>query len=135
MENERNLEHGPAQGKPVGPDEGCTTNGGTSGITSQLAKGQRWTSSRKRDVVLRILRGEPLDGLSRELGVEIYRLEQWRDKALVGLDEGLKSRKGDPLQAELDTAMKRIGELTMENELLWTRVRRPGPLAKRRSGK
>ena len=42
---------------------------------------------------------------------------------------------GDPLKAELDTAMQRIGELTMENELLWVRVRRPGPLAKRRSKK
>ena len=28
-----------------------------------------------------------------------------------------------------------IGELSMENELLWVRVRRPGPLAKRRSKK
>jgi len=51
------------------------------------------------------------------------------------MDEGLKSRIGDPLQAELDSAMKRIGELTMETELLWARVKKPGPLAKRRSKK
>ena len=31
--------------------------------------------------------------------------------------------------------MRRIGELTMQNELLWQRVRKPGPLAKRRSSK
>jgi len=33
---------------------------------------------RKREVVLRLLRGEPLDAVSREVGVEVYRLEQWR---------------------------------------------------------
>ena len=57
-----------------------------------LAPGQRWTAGRKREVVLRILRGESLDTLSRELAVEIYRLEQWRDKALSGMDAGLKDR-------------------------------------------
>lgn len=100
-----------------------------------LGQGQRWTAARKREVVLRIFRGEPLALLSRELGVELYRLEKWRDAALAGMEEALKARNGDPLKAELDTAMQRIGELTMENELLWVRVRRPGPLAKRRSKK
>jgi transposase len=100
-----------------------------------LGQGQRWTAARKREVVLRLFRGEPLDLLSRELGVELYRLEKWRDAALAGMEEALKARNGDPLKAELDTAMQRIGELTMENELLWVRVRRPGPLAKRRSKK
>jgi transposase len=99
------------------------------------AQGQRWTAPRKREVVLRIFRGEPLELLSRELGVELYRLEKWRDAALAGMEEALKARNGDPLKAELDNAMKRLGELTMENELLWARVRRPGPLAKRRSKK
>lgn len=42
---------------------------------------------------------------------------------------------GGPLKAELDNALKRLGKLTMENELLWARVRRPGPLAQRRSKK
>jgi transposase len=32
-----------------------------------------------------MLRGEPIDALSRELGVEVYRLEEWRDKALIGM--------------------------------------------------
>ena len=100
-----------------------------------LGQGQRWTAARKREVVLRIFRGEPLDLVSRELGVELYRLEKWRDAALAGMEEALKARNGDPLKAELDTAMQRIGELTMENELLWVRVRRPAPLAKRRSKK
>jgi hypothetical protein len=110
---------------------------GTPGETGvgPLGQGQRWTAARKREVVHRLFRGAPLDLVSRELGVELYRLEKWRDAALAGMEEALKARNGDPLKAELDTAMQRIGELTMENELLWVRVRRPAPLAKRRSKK
>ena len=104
-------------------------------VTGPLAEGQRWSSARKREVVLRLLRGESVDDLSRELGIEIYRLEQWREKALVGIDESLKQRQNDPIQSELNQAMRRIGELTMENELLWERVRKPCPLAPRRSPK
>src|SRR5664280_113790 len=83
-----------------------------------MGQGQRWTAARKREVVLRLFRGEPLDLLSRELGVELYRLEKWRDAALAGMEGALKARNGDPLKAELDTAMQRIGELTMENDCL-----------------
>jgi len=104
-------------------------------VTGPLAEGQRWSVARKREVVLRLLRGESVDALSRELGVEIYRLEQWRERALSGIDAAMKERQGDPVQAELSQAMRRIGELAMENELLWERVRKPGPLAKRRSSK
>jgi hypothetical protein len=89
--------------------------------------------ARKREVVLRLLRGESLEALSRELGVEPYRLAQWRGKALLGLEGALKAREGDATHAALDAAMQRIEELTMENELLWQRVRKPGPLANRRS--
>jgi transposase len=98
-----------------------------------LAPGQRWSVARKREVVLRLLRGESLETLSRELGVEPYRLAEWREKALLGLEGALKAREANATQAALDAAMQRIGELTMENELLWQRVRKPGPLAKRRS--
>jgi hypothetical protein len=85
-------------------------------------------------VVLRLLRGEPLDSLSRELGVEIYRLEKWREQALAGIDASLMARQSDPLQRELDAALKRIGEMSMELELLHERCRRqePSPLAPRR---
>ncbi len=121
---------------PGGTEGGRRPTGVPPGeVVGALGPGQRWTAARKREVVLRIFRGEPLGLLSRELGVELYRLEKWRDAALAGMEEALKARNGDPLKAELDNAMKRLGELTMENELLWARVRRPGPLAQRRSKK
>jgi hypothetical protein len=88
---------------------------------------------RKQEAVLRLLRGEPVEYLSRELGVEVYRLEAWREKSLSGMELSLKERKGDPLQADLDVAMRRIGELTMQVELLEAKAEKAGPLARRRS--
>jgi len=123
---------------PAGETEGGRRPTGVSpagGTVGPLAQGQRWSVGRKREVVLRMLRGESVEALSRELGIEIYRLDRWREKALNGIDNGLKKRKNDPRQGELNSAMRRIGELTMENELLWKRVKNPGPLAKRRSSK
>ena len=45
-----------------------------------LGPGQRWTAGRKREVVLRLLRGESVQALSRELGVEICRRQQWHEQ-------------------------------------------------------
>jgi uncharacterized protein HemY len=89
--------------------------------------------ARKREVVLRLLRGESGELLSRELGVPIYKLEQWRQKADVALEAALKEREGDAAAGELAAAMQRVGELSMENELLRARLGKPGPLARRRS--
>ncbi len=94
-------------------------------VTAPLGDGQRWSVGHKREVVLRMFRGESVDALSRELSVEIYRLEEWFERAIAGIDGSLKKRKNDPVQSELDQAMRRIGELSMENELLWQRVSRP----------
>jgi len=64
-------------------------------------------------------------------------VKEWRhkrrSKVIQGMETALKAREGDPLAAELDAAMKRIGEITMENELLREKARRAHPLAPRRS--
>ena len=98
-----------------------------------LAPGQRWSVARKREAVLRLLRGESAELLSRELALPIFKLEQWRRKAEAALDGALKEREADLADGQLAAAMQRIGELSMENELLRTRIERPGPLARRRS--
>ena len=94
---------------------GVRADGAAAGAGS-LAPGQRWSASRKRDVVLRLLRGESLEALSREAGVEIYRLEAWRERAMAGLELGLKARHGEPVAEVLDAAKRHIGELSMEIE-------------------
>jgi hypothetical protein len=88
---------------------------------------QRWSKRRKMEVVLRLFRGESLDDVSRDVKVEISRLDAWRNKGLYGLEEAMKEREGDPMQAQLDEVNRRLGELMMECELLREKARRtPG---------
>jgi transposase-like protein len=70
--------------------------------------------------VLRLLRGEPLEELSRELQVEAHRLTAWRDDFLEGGKEALKGQRPDrsPEDRQLRDAERKIGQLTMENEIL-----------------
>jgi hypothetical protein len=56
--------------------------------------------------------------LSRELAFPVYKLAPWRQKADAALDSALKEREADATSIELDAAMKRIGELSMEVERL-----------------
>lgn len=71
--------------------------------------------------------------LSRELGVPVYKLERWLEKAEAALEGALKDREVESGSAELAAALQRIGELSMENELLRAKVERAaGPLARRR---
>ena len=79
------------------------------------------------------MRGESAELLSRELGLPIFKLEQWRRKAEAALEGALKEREADPATGELAAAMRRIGELSMENELLRSRIEGSGPLARGRS--
>lgn len=107
----------------------------TASAPSAAAEVKRWSAGRKKQVVLRLLRGESVDALSRELAVPIYRLEQWRDRALAGMDAGLKERENDPIEKQLDDANRRIGELVMEVEILRKEREARRPLAGRRSSR
>jgi len=125
-------------GDALGGEERGRSPSGTEPNAGGLNEGPlppngRWSVRRKSEVVLRMLSGESVDSLCRELGVEPYRLERWRDKALSGMESGLKEREGDPVTSELDRAKKTIGELTMEVELLRKRCEAKESLRRRRS--
>ena len=95
---------------------------------------RRWHAARKAEAVLRLLHGESLDALSRELALPIARLEAWRQEGLAGLHDGLSARPDtDPVQLRLDDANRRLGELYMENELLRVTAARALPFSARRS--
>ena len=86
--------------------------------------------------VLRLLRGEPLETLSRELGVEAHRLAAWRDDFLEGGKEALKGQRPDRPGDDraLKQAERKVGQLTMENEILRAAAEKRGlsiPPAKR----
>jgi transposase-like protein len=96
----------------------------------------RWSSGRKTEAVLRLFRGEALDALSRELGVTAATLAQWRDQFLAAGQAGVRSRPADARDDELARLRAKIGELTMENELLRERAERAEagrPFGSRRS--
>lgn len=48
------------------------------------------------------------------------------------MDETLRRKEGNPLHAELDNAMRKIGGLSIENELLRKRYEAKESLRKRR---
>ena len=74
-----------------------------------LAPGQCWSAGRKRDVVFRLLRGESLEALSRKLGVEPYRLAEWREKALLAIEGGLDEGRGTGGRVIYDLVSKEPG--------------------------
>jgi hypothetical protein len=76
------------------------------------------TSARKQSAVLRLLHGEPLDMLSRELQVTAADLGEWRDKSLAAGEASLKAQPRDGREAEISRLKSKLGGLTMDNELL-----------------
>lgn len=92
----------------------------------------RFSSPRKTATVLRILRGEDLELVSRELGVTAATVSEWRDDFLAGGQAALKSRPADDRDDEIVRLRSEVGELTMDNELLLQRCRAERPFAPRR---
>jgi hypothetical protein len=120
-------------GAAPGSMEGArSANGGEPGAAAEV---KRWSAGRKKEIALRLLRGEPVDAISRKVAVPIYKLEQWRDRALAGIDAGLKERENDPVERQLDEATRRIGKLVMEVEILQKERRAKRPLVGRRSSR
>ena len=89
----------------------------------------RFSARRKTETVLRLLRGEDLELLSRELGVTAATLSAWRDDFLAGGQAALKSRPADDRDDEIARLRAKVGELTMDNELLLQRCRADHPFA------
>ena len=77
---------------------------------------ERWSVQRKSELVLRLLRGEALDAVSRESQVPAHELESWKRIFLEQGTRGLKTRS-DPEERELTLARAKIGELMMRLEL------------------
>src|SRR4051794_14959463 len=100
-----------------------TTNPGERG---------RFSSQLKTATVLRLLRGEDLELVSRELGVTAATLSSWRDDFLAGGQAALKCRPADDRDDEIARLRAKVGELTMDNELLLQRCRADRPFAPRR---
>ena len=93
------------KGRPSAAAERARRTTGAGAHGGALRPGQRWSAERKREVVLRLVQGESLDALSRELGVELGRLEEWRD--VISLS-GAPRRSGEMEKVFQPSAKLRI---------------------------
>ena len=117
--------------KPEGAPERSPKagEGAVSGVDGKVAK--RFSVQRKMAVVARLLRGEPLELVARETNVSIARLTEWRERALAGAE-----RERDDRDDEIARLKSKVGEITMDNELLYAKIEAlegKRPLAHRRS--
>ena len=114
-----------------------TKRPGESGAAA-LGRGGRMSRQRKSAAVLRLLRGEDLEMVSRGLGVTAATLSGWRDAFLAAGEASLATRPTDGEALESERLKARLGEMLLERELLEAKIaaleaRDPRPLARRRS--
>lgn len=117
----------------TGPAERADHAGGAGPVPEPR---RRMSARRKQDAVIRLLRGEDLELLSRELGVTAAELSSWREAFLAAGEASLKSRPADARDAEIGRLQAKVGELTMATELLEAKIERlegHHPLVRRRS--
>jgi len=84
----------------------------------------RFSARRKREAVLRLLRGEERDLVSRELGVSGSTLSRWRESFLEGGPGALRSRSRDERDERIRELERKLGQVTMDNELLYEKIDR-----------
>jgi hypothetical protein len=104
-----------------GAAEGARRATGEAPGTGRRGKG-RWSAKRKVAVVLELLRGEDLEGVSRKYAVTAATLSAWRDAFLASGEAGLKIREEDLVDENGRRMKSVIAELAMANELLRERI-------------
>ena len=115
-----------------------TTETRADADTVGLGRGGRMSRQRKREAVLRLLRGEELELVSRSLGVTAATLSGWREAFLAAGEARLATRPTNGEALESDRLKARLGEMLLERELLEAKIaaleaRDPRPLPQRRS--
>ena len=100
-----------------------------------LGRGGRMSRQRKMAAVLRLLRGEDLETVSRALGVTAATLSGWRDAFLAAGEAALATKATSGETLESDRLKARLGEALIERDLLQEKIailEANGPLALRR---
>jgi transposase len=100
-----------------------------------LGRAGRMSRQRKRDAVLRLLRGEDLETISRSLGVTAATLTTWRDAFLAAGEGALASRPESGEALERERLKANLGEVMVERDLLHEKIALlecGRPLARRR---
>ena len=107
--------------KPEGAPA-CAQNADAGAPSGGAGPERRFSAQRKLAAVSRLLRGEPLETVARELNITAARLSGWRDRALLAAEAAMKERERDSRDEELLRLRAKLGEMTMANELLEQRI-------------
>jgi transposase len=86
----------------------------------------------------RLMRGESLEALSRDLNLPAHRLSEWRDRVLRAAERARSERERDARDEDIERLKAKVGEITMANEPLYAKIDRleaRRPLVGRRSRK
>ena len=119
MDDKSDLEPGATEALAA-PARAYPAGGGGS----EAGPGRRFSAKRKLAAVQRLLRGESLEALSRELNLPAHRLSEWRDHALLGAEGALKERERDARDEEIERLKTKVGDLLGSgNKAPWPEVR------------
>ena len=99
----------------AGPGEAARAQ---EGGAAALGRGGRMSRQRKSAAVLRLLRGEDLETVSRALGVTAATLTGWHDAFVAGGEAALTSRPGSGEELESNRLKARLGAALIERDLL-----------------
>ena len=133
--SERRVTMGKVTRGSVGAERARASGAPTDPSTTSRG---RFSVQKKTAAVLRMMRGESLDIVSRDLGVTAGRLSEWRDQFHAGAQAALRARPSDDRDEKVKDLQAKVGELTMDNELLQQKIERleaRRPLMHRRSQK
>ena len=111
--------------KPEGALERSPIAGGGASLGVDAGP-KRCLVQRKMAVVARLLRGELLDVVAREANVSVAKLTEWREPAPAGAASALKERERDDREDEIARLKSKVGEITMDNELLLAKIASDG---------
>jgi transposase len=77
---------------------------------------------RKAAAVLRLLRGEDLETVSRALGVTAATLTAWREAFLAGGEASLATRPASEEALKAERLKAKLGEVLIERDLLHEKI-------------
>src|SRR5881392_830673 len=108
-------------GEPTTERPGAAERPQESGAAAP-GRGGRMSRQRKRDAVLRLLRGEDLETVSRSLGVTAATLTGWQDTFVSAGEASLATRSTDGEALETERLKAKLGEMLLERELLDAKI-------------
>ena len=98
-----------------------------TGAAAGRGRGGRFSAGRKREVVMRLLRGEDLESVSRAVGITAARASHWRAQFLAAGQAGLKSRATDARDGDGVLLTVRTSKTNQEGDAADVRYLKHGP--------